>query len=317
MRDRTFVKRIPLLRFPFSSNNAMKPTHRKYSESCAQTIVQDPDEHIQNFQLHAKALINSIQADVSNETSSLSPVPLVQDKVDVDDEDTSDDSEEDEEEELAFLLQTRLHPNTQEDFTTLQAELLQWRRREERKIMITCGNKERKRELTKALLIKETFLLRKIEKLRNEVQSKLNAKKVDRNISKLAQPKIWETCDGNIQVETVETSLALEMKGLYDDVRRKIDKSPARIDLLQRIKLFLHRIYSSATLVKDILVLVNREIEILQRDTAELGNDMLEGMRSRLSNLFAKLIFKLNTLDESNATRPKLLISNSLMPIIT
>ncbi len=300
------------------SINAMKPTHRKYSESCAQTIVQDPDEHIQNFQLHAKALINSIQAEATNETPSTSPIETpVQDKVDVDDDDTSDDSEEEEEEELAFLLQTRLYPKTQEDFAALQSELLQWRRREERKIMITCGNKERKKELTKALLFKETFLLRKIEKLRNEVQSEMNAKRVDRSISKLAQPKIWETCDGNIKVETVETSLALEMKGLYDDVRRKIDKSPARIDLLQRMKLFLHRIHSSATLVKDILVLVNREIEILQRDTAELGNDMLEGLRSRLSNLFAKLIFKLNTLDESNATKPKLIISQSLRPITT
>lgn len=301
------------------SLNEMKPTHRKYSESCAQTIVQDPDQHLQNFQLHAKALINSIRTDAPNETPSLSPVQEqtpVQDKGNVEDEDV-DDSEEEEEEELAFQLQTRLHPKTQEDFAALQSELLQWRRREERKILITCGNKERKRELTKALLIKETFLLRKIEILRNEVHSKLNAKKVDRSISQLAQPKIWETCDGNIKVETVETSLALEMKGIYDDVRRKIDKSPARIDLLQRMKLFLHRIHSSTTLVKDILVLVNREIEILQRDTAELSNDMLEGMRNRLSNLFAKLIFKLNTLNGLNATKPKLLISKSLTPIIT
>lgn len=297
------------------SLNEMKPTHRKYSESFAQTILQDPDQHLQNFQLHAKALI---KVDDPNETPSLSPVQNSdQDKGDVDDEDTSDDSEEEEEEELAFQLQSRLNPKTQDDFAALQLELLQWRRREERKILITCGNKERKRELTKALLTKETFLLRKIEILRNEVHSKVNAKKVDRSISKMAQPKIWETCDGNIKVETVETSLALEMKGLYDNVRRKIDKSPARIDLLKRMKLFLHRIHSSTTLVKDILVLVNREIEILQRDTAELGNDMLEGMRTRLSNLFAKLIFKLNTLDELTATKPKMLINKSLKPIIT
>mmetsp|Transcript_8483 Transcript_8483/g.13227 ORF Transcript_8483/g.13227 Transcript_8483/m.13227 type:complete len:298 (+) Transcript_8483:82-975(+) len=297
----------------------MKPTHRNYSESFAQTTLQDPDHHLHNFQLHAKALTNSIQADAPNETPSISPVQTpVQDKGEVYDED-EDDDDSDSEEELALQLQTRLHPKKQEDFAALQSELLQWRRREERKILITCGNKERKRELTKALLTKETFLLRKIEILKNEAHSKMSAKKVERSISKMAQPKIWETCHGNVTVETPETNLALEMKGIYDDVRRKTDKTPARIGILQRMKLFLHRIHSSTTLIKDIHVLVNRELEILQRDTAELGNDMLEGMRTRLINLFAKLIFKTNTfqLHELRATKPKLLISKNLKPIIT
>eukprot|EP00984_Skeletonema_dohrnii_P014705 scaffold6219_cov106-Skeletonema_dohrnii-CCMP3373.AAC.8 len=291
----------------------MKPIHRYYSESSSQTTEQDPDHHLQNFQLHVKSLhISSIQTD-SKATPSFKPSPsqtLTQG-------DNDDDDEEAEEEELAFQLQKRLNPRTQEDFDVLQSELLQWRRREERKILITCGNIERKKELTKALLIKETCLLRKIEALKNEAHSKVKANKVEQSILKMVQPKTWETSYGDVIVETPETSLAREMKGIHDDVRKKIDKAPARIDLLQRIKLFLHRMHSSATLVKDILVLVNREIEILQRDTAELGNDMLEGMRMRLTNLFTKLVFRTNTLDGLKATKPKLLINKSLQPIIT
>jgi len=292
----------------------MKPIHRNYSESSSQTIEQDPDHHLQNFQLNVKSLhINSIQTD-SKATPSFKPSAL-QTLTQGDNDD--DDDEEAEEEELAFQLQKRLNPRKQEDFDVLQSELLQWRRREERKILITCGNIERKRELTKALLIKETCLLRKIEALKNEAHSKVKANKVEQNISKMVQPKTWETSYGDVIVETPETSLAREMKVIHDDVRKKIDKTPARIDLLQRIKLFLHRMHSSTTLVKDILVLVNREIEILQRDTAELGNDMLEGMRMRLTNLFTKLVFKTNTLDGLKATKPKLLINKSLQPIIT
>ena len=292
----------------------MNPIHRNYSESSAQTIEQDPDKLIKNFQLNGKSLISSIQTDAPTETPSRSSLQTTLKDV----EDADDDDGEEEEEELEFQLQKRLNPRKQEDFVALQSELLQWRRREERKILITCGNQERKRELT-TLLIKETCLLRKIESLKNEAHSKVKANKVEQSILKMVQPRVWQTCQGDVQVETLETSLAIEMKGIHDDVRRKINKIPERIDLLQRVKLFLHRIHSNTTLVKDILVLVNRELEILQRDTAELGNDMLEGMRTRLQNLFTKLMFKTNAMDDgSKGTRPKLLIVNkSLQPIIT
>lgn len=287
----------------------MNPTHRSYSESSAQTIEQDPDHHIQNFHLHGKSLTSSIQTDApKEETPSLSPKDVV------------NDHDKGGEEELAFQLQKRLNPRTQADFDALQSELLQWRRREERKILITCGNKDRKREQIKALLIKETCLLRKIESLKNEAHIKVKANKIEQSILKMVQPKVWQTCQGNVQVETPETSLAIEMKGIHDDFCRKTDKVPERIELLQRVKLFLHRNHSSTTLVKDIIVLVNRELEILQRDTAELGNDMLEGMRLRLQNLFTKLMFKTNALDEGlkGRTRPKLLINKSLLqPINT
>mmetsp|Transcript_13842 Transcript_13842/g.22678 ORF Transcript_13842/g.22678 Transcript_13842/m.22678 type:complete len:295 (+) Transcript_13842:215-1099(+) len=294
----------------------MNRIHRNYSESSSQTIEQDPDKHIQNFQLHGKPLIRTIQTDAPKETPSLLPLQTTpQDGEDAID----DDEEEGEEKELAFLLQKRLNPKKQEDFVALQSELLQWRRREERKILITCGGKERKRELTKALLIKETCLLRKIESLKNEAHSKVKSSKVEQSILKMVQPKVWQTCQGNVHVVTPETSLAREMKGIHDDVCKKIDKIPERIDLLQRVKLFLYRIHhSSTTLVKDILVLVNRELEILERDTAELGNDMLEGMRLRLQNLFTKLMFKTNALDDGfKGTKPKLLINKSLKPVIT
>jgi hypothetical protein len=253
--------------------------------------------------------INSIQTDAQKVTPSLLETSVPDEDNDDDDDDDDDESDE----KLAFQLQKRLNPTKQEDFAALQAELLQWRRREERKILITCANKERKRELTKALLIKETYLLRKIEALKNVVHRKVKAKKVEQSISNMAQPRTW--CD--VTVETPETSLAREMKEMYDDVRKKVEKMPARIELLQRIKVFLHRMHFSTPIAKDILVLVNRELEIIQRDT-ELGNDVLEGMRTRLTNLFAKLLLKTNTQSGGlkATTKPKLLINKRVQPTI-
>ncbi|KAL7443889.1 hypothetical protein ACHAXM_009546 [Skeletonema potamos] len=277
-----------------------KSTHRSYSEAYVQTIVQDPDNHLQNFQSHPSLSVSSIQKqkDTQKATHSLIEISV-----------HDDDNRDNEDDKLAFQLQKRLNPTKQEDFVVLQSELLQWRRREELKIL-TCADVERKKELTKALLVKETYLLRKIEALKDVVHKKVKTNRVEQRINQMCQPKIW----GDVAVETPKTRLARETKELYDDVRKKVEIMPARIDLLQRIKDFLHRMHFNP-IVKDILVLVNRELEIITRDT-ELGNDMMEGLRIRLTNLFAKLLFKTNTVaDGLNTTiKPKLLIDKERRP---
>lgn len=292
----------------------MKSKHRSYCDSSAQTIEQDPDNHLQNFQLHQSLSIKSIQSDIpkaSPKVVSILETP-------VQEAEFEDDDDDEEEEKLAFELQQRLNPRKQEDFVILQSELLQWRRREERKILITCGNAERKRELTKALLIKETCLLRKIEALKNEALCRAKTNRVKRSISEIVQPKTWETSNGQVTVETPETGLAREMKELHDDICKKVDSVPTRIDILQRIKVFLLRMHSTTTLAKDNIALVNRELEILQRDTSELGSDMLEGLRTRLANLFTKLVLKTNALGELQVIKPALLINKgSTHPILT
>ena len=298
----------------------MKSTHRNYSESSVQTIVKDPDNHLQNFQLHQSLFINSIPTTVSSKADPLpleTPVEREIENQDEEEDDDDIDDEEEEEKELAFQLQRRLNPRKQEDFVALQSELIQWRRREERKIMITCGNAERKRELTKTMLVKETCLLRKIQALKNEVIDNVKADRLERTLLETVQPKTWQTSVGDIIVETPETNRSREMKILHDEVSQAVGKVSIRIDLLQRVKVFLHRMHLGTTLIKDVLVLVNRELEILQRDTAELGNDMLEGMRTRLTNLFTKLVLKTNTF-VGKSTAPALLINKtSTQQIVT
>ncbi|KAL7456772.1 hypothetical protein ACHAWC_009787 [Mediolabrus comicus] len=258
-------------------------TQRLYSESSAQTELQDPDDHIHNFSSQRTL------TDPSQKKEVVAPVVSTNRPIQNDDNDS-----------LSSQLQKRLNPTTPEDFAVLQAELLQWRRREERKILDTCdGNEEQKKELTQAILNKETWLLRKIEALKNGVQCKAKADKVERDMANACLPKVW----GDILVETPETSLAKEMKGIYDDVHKNVDSIPARIDILRRTKAFLRAMHSTV-LVKDILTLVNRELEILERDT-ELGNNMLCGMRTRLTNMLAKLVISSSVDRRKRRVKPK------------
>lgn len=259
---------------------------RLYSESSAQTELQDPDDHIHNFSSQ-RTLTDPSQKEEVVAPAVVSTNCFIQ----------SDDNNN----SLSFQLQKRLNPATPEDFAVLQAELLQWRRREERKILDTCdGNEEQKKELTQAILNKETWLLRKIEALKNGVQCKAKADKVERDMANACLPKVW----GDIMVETPETSLAKEMKGIYDDVHKNVESIPARIDILRRTKVFLRAMHSNA-LIKDILILINRELEILERDT-ELGNNMLIGMRTRLTNMLAKLVLKSSSVDRrKRRVKPK------------
>lgn len=85
-------------------------------------------------------------------------------------------------------------------------------------------------------------------------------------------------------------------------------KVRTRIELLQRVKALVEKTDHSG-LSKDVCTLVNRELEMLTRGT-ELGNELLEGLRKRLSNQFAKLLSKLNskwqdTRGTENRTKPK------------
>ena len=260
---------------------------RLYLESSAQTELQDPDDHIHKYSSQRTL------TDPSQKKEVVVPVVSTNRPIQNDDNDS-----------LSFQLQKRLNPATPEDFAVLQAELLQWRRREERKILDTCdGNEEQKKELTQTILNKETWLLRKIEALKNGVQRKAKADKVERDMANACLPKVWSTKSGDILVETPETSLAKEIKSIYDDVHKNVDSIPARIDLLRRTKAFLRAMHSNA-LIKDILVLVNRELEILERDT-ELGNNMLCGMRKRLSNMLAKLVLNSSSVDRMKRRRVK------------
>ena len=116
-------------------------------------------------------------------------------------------------------LRRRFNPTRPDDFATLQAELLKWRRREERKIKVSDWNEGQKQDMTKLLMKKEAHLLRKIDQLKNSAADKCSKEKIRHVMELMSQPKQWELSDGIvIAVDNPETCRAREMKIMHDEL---------------------------------------------------------------------------------------------------
>ena len=250
------------------ANNSLSKTMTKsYAESSSQTAKVDPGNCLKNY-CNIKPASN---------------------RENVADNQSANDASLDEEEEL----QRRLDPTTPKDFETLQTELLQWRRREERKITITARNKEHKQDMKKLLLKKEEHLLRKIGQLKISATDKWKKEKLDHMMDMMAQPLQWEVSDGSIiGVDTPATSRAREMTAMYKELSESCSSVATRVESLERIKAFVET-FDHCGLVKDICSLIDRELHMLNQCT-DLGPELLVGMRKRLLNQFTKLVTKVN-----------------------
>lgn len=150
--------------------------------------------------------------------------------------------------------------------------------------------------MKRLLLRKEAHILRKIDQLKNEATDRLKRDKVERVMELMSQPKQWEVSNGLIiDVDTPETMLAREMKTMYNELNEKIDHG--RIGTLERIKAFLETVDNSS-LSKDVGTLLDRELQML-RNGADLGPELMDGLRTRLVHQFTKLIDRLNQGDNA------------------
>ena len=199
---------------------------KSYTEGSCQTIQVDPENHLKKYNsLGVVASNSSIQTKESCnvDLSCTKTLTTRSPKDDDRDEDLSDDdsSSEDQQQEL----QHRLNPNRPEDFKTLRQELVQWRRREERKITIFARTEENRQEMKKLLLKKEAHILRKIGELQSSATDKLKTDKIEQMITLMGQPKQMADSNGSIIiVDTPETRRAREMKAMNDDLNAKVEK---------------------------------------------------------------------------------------------
>ncbi|KAL3807949.1 hypothetical protein ACHAXA_006169, partial [Cyclostephanos tholiformis] len=191
-------------------------------------------------------------------------------------------------------LRRRFNPTRPGDFATLQAELVRWRCREERKITDISRNDGEKQEMTKLLLKREAHLLRKIEQLKNSATEKCKREKIRHVMELMSQPKQWEASDGSvIAVDNPVTCRAREMKAMHDELSGLVKSVEERIRLLGRIKAFVDKVEHSS-LAEDVSMLLDRELQMLHQCT-DIGQEFMEGMRVRLFNQFTKLVMRLNS----------------------
>ena len=154
-----------------------------------------------------------------------------------------DDNQEEEDDALRqnHELQRRLNPKTAEDFDQLQAELIQWKHRQERKILMTARNAAHKKELVNKLLDQESKLLRKIGTLKSAACETWKMERLEKIMEELAQSKEWSVDGGlNVTVDTPEIVHAREMKNVFAELKKDVDSG--KLPLFERSNSFYNAI---------------------------------------------------------------------------
>lgn len=181
-------------------------------------------------------------------------------------------------------IQRRLNPKCKEDVKLLFSELNIWRKQNldeiEQKRDISV---EKRIELRGKILAKETFLLRKINKINNRLTVTDQKMKIDEILNQITIPKYWELSSGErIEVQTKEKEHSTELIKIY----QKLDESREDLTVSQRIKLLTYakeklNNTSNCSTVKEICNLLDREKEFLRRGISQ----SLSGLRARISHL--------------------------------
>ena len=240
-----------------------------YTESASQTVTVDPDNCIKNYEKPSSTPtgIPSCAVEDSNFDKSVSPPSAAI---------------------LHERLERRINPTIREDFTTLEKELASWRSREQRKIAALCRDEAHKHTLQRALVEKETHVLRKIEAAKRSRQTDLTQTRLKREWSEESRPLNWK----GISVDTPQICRLRTLTALYGELAADVDEITSRIGLLERTRAALECDpgYGKNGLAKDVTSLVSREVCLLQFRDTDLGADALAGLRCRLLNNFSRML---------------------------
>lgn len=183
-------------------------------------------------------------------------------------------------------IQRRMHPHAREDFDVLYTELEAWRLQETRRINEEHSQEHARVEALSQLLLKEQKLLQTIDRLRLQANDENRDKRIRSTLQLMSSPKRWQMSDGEVaQVHTPFTTRAKELMELYNGLRLPLLSVDERLDVLLHVKWTVKEF--DCNLTRDIVELIDREADMLNRGRSEAS---LQGLRSRLANLFLQFI---------------------------
>eukprot|EP00996_Jenningsia_fusiforme_P006473 NODE_787_length_1904_cov_50.562803_g727_i0.p1 GENE.NODE_787_length_1904_cov_50.562803_g727_i0~~NODE_787_length_1904_cov_50.562803_g727_i0.p1 ORF type:complete len:403 (-),score=69.18 NODE_787_length_1904_cov_50.562803_g727_i0:185-1393(-) len=181
-------------------------------------------------------------------------------------------------------INRRTHPRTAADFAILYTELEAWRQQESQKIKdAQLGEKERKIAMQE-LLKKETRLLQTIDRLQIKANAENKKDGTEQELASMAAHKVWKHSKpelGSTTVETPFTVRAKELLDLFKGLQIRGLSVDERLDILLHVKWTVKEF--ECALTREIVELIDREADLLNRGRKEKA---LEGLRSRMSNLF-------------------------------
>ncbi|XP_072290537.1 IQ motif and ubiquitin-like domain-containing protein [Eucyclogobius newberryi] len=177
------------------------------------------------------------------------------------------------------------NPERREDFNLLYNALEKWRKEEEERINTTLRGAERKAALC-SLLDQEQEYIKTIGQ-RWIIFEKTNAARSLMNfLDKSATPIQWKSASGKqIEMDTLDTIRARELRDLYHDVSTSPIKQDNRLEVLTRLKRIIKE--HDCELTRDLVDLVDREVDLMPRYTKA---SKLEGLRQRINTLLLQYI---------------------------
>jgi len=134
------------------------------------------------------------------------------------------------------------------------------------------------------LLQIETKGLQNIEKLKAIASKETQLERTKLILELMAKPQQWQLSTGQVAlVQTTSTARAKELFQLYQGLVAPLVSVDERLDTLLQVKWTVKENEGSASLIRDITELVDREADLLNRGRPPKSMDAL---RTRLANLF-------------------------------
>ncbi len=195
--------------------------------------------------------------------------------------------EEEEYERRQQEMFRRMHPQSKEDFDILYTELEMWRQRETQRIKSkTNSTEEETKEEFKELIRKEVKLLQTVDRLKIKASKENKKNQITEQLSKMSEPKfVTNLDDTKTFIETPFTIRAKELWDLYEGLNSSTFSVDERLDVLLHVKWSVKEF--DCILTRDISDLIDREADLLNRGRSGV---LLEGLRTRISNLFLQFI---------------------------
>jgi hypothetical protein len=136
------------------------------------------------------------------------------------------------------------------------------------------------------LLDQESALLQKIDKLKLEANVENRERGIVRFLEKISSPKKWLSGNNTIvHVDTPNIIRARELRDLFHALNFPMLTVDERLQILLHVKFTVKEF--DCNLSREIVNLIDREGDLISRGR---GEDSLEGLRKRISNLFLQFI---------------------------
>lgn len=193
-------------------------------------------------------------------------------------------------------LEKKNHPKCKADFARLFNELDTWRRNETARIKLAYPHGEERRLAMAALLAEETKTLQNIQQLKATAYQDINAHKTVQMLELMSTPAQWQLSTGlSASVQTPETTKAKELLDAYKSISAPVTSIEQRLEALLGVKWIVRETLDSGltssglslTVLKDILDLIDREADLLNRGRSISS---MEKLRIRIQHMFLQFI---------------------------